>query len=63
MGSPYLWFYDLEIANLDAAGGKIGDLEFDADRTLAFAPLGATHASSKPTRHPASVLIIPFHGR
>lgn len=63
MGSSHLWLYDLQIANLDAARGKVGNLELDADRAFAFAPLGATHASPKPTRHPASVLIIPFDGR
>jgi len=63
MGRSHLGLYDLEIPNLDAAGGEVGDLEFDADRAFAFAPRGATHASPKPTRHPASVLVIPLDGR
>jgi len=63
MRSSHLRLYDLLIPNLDAAGGEVGELEFDADRTFAFPPLGATHSSPKPTCHSAYMLVIPFDGR
>ena len=59
MGKTYLWFGDLQISHLDAAGREIGDLELDVDGTfrLAYAA-GSAHAASEPTGHTAAALVV-----
>lgn len=56
-----LGLYDLEVAHLDAACGKVRNLKLDADGPLPLAcSLRASHASPKTPSHAAPVLIVPL---
>lgn len=58
-----LWFYNLQVADLNPTRREVGYLKLDTNWSLSFSSLRTPHAAPKASRHPTSMLIITLHGR
>jgi hypothetical protein len=55
----HLWLYYFQVPDLYARGGKVWNLEFDADGSLALLALaGAAHAPAEATCHTSANFIV-----
>lgn len=60
----YLGLNNLQIPHLNPRSGKVGNFEFDSNRSFAFATSpDSSHASSKPTHHASTTLFVALDRR
>jgi hypothetical protein len=59
----YLGLNNLQVPNLNAARGEIGNLKLDLDRPLALCSADAAHGAAEAAHHAAAFVVVAAHRR